>query len=120
MITGEMKNSVDRVWEIFWTGGVTNPLTVIEQFTYLLFIKGLDDRQNDLEANAALLGIEADRIFGPDQQALRWSHFRQLPASISSTVAWRFSMNGHKEAQKARKFPPQIFVLLVPLCGHFF
>ncbi|MDF7800713.1 class I SAM-dependent DNA methyltransferase [Pontiellaceae bacterium B1224] len=80
MITGEIKNKVDRVWEIFWTGGVTNPLTVIEQFTYLLFIKGLDDRQNDLEANAQLLGIEAESIFGPEQQELRWSHFKQLPA----------------------------------------
>jgi len=80
MITGEMKSSVDRVWEIFWTGGVTNPLTVIEQFTYLLFIKGLDDRQNDLEANAALLGIPADQIFGPDQQALRWGNFKQMQA----------------------------------------
>ena len=43
MITGEIKNKVDKIWEIFWTGGITNPLTVIEQFTYLLFIKGLDD-----------------------------------------------------------------------------
>ena len=80
MITGEMKNSVDRVWEIFWTGGVTNPLTVIEQFTYLLFIKGLDDRQNDLEANATLLGIPADQIFGTDQQGLRWGNFKQMQA----------------------------------------
>ena len=54
MVTGEFKNKVDKIWEIFWTGGVTNPLSVIEQFTYLLFIKGLDDRQNDLEADAAL------------------------------------------------------------------
>lgn len=80
MVTGEVKNRVDRIWEIFWTGGITNPLSVIEQFTYLLFIKGLDDRQNDLEANAQLLGLEPERIFGPDQQALRWSHFKQLPA----------------------------------------
>ena len=80
MVTGEFKNKVDKIWEIFWTGGVTNPLSVIEQFTYLLFIKGLDDRQNDLEADAALLGIEAEQIFGKDQQELRWSHFKQLPA----------------------------------------
>ena len=80
MVTGEFKNKVDQIWEIFWTGGVTNPLSVIEQFTYLLFIKGLDDRQNDLEANATLLGIEAEAIFGADQQKLRWGHFKQLPA----------------------------------------
>ena len=43
MITGELKNKVDKIWEIFWTGGITNPLEVIEQFNYLLFIKQLDE-----------------------------------------------------------------------------
>ena len=43
MITGELRNKIDRIWETFWTGGITNPLDVIEQFTYLLFIKQLDD-----------------------------------------------------------------------------
>lgn len=80
MITGELRNKVDKIWEIFWTGGITNPLTVIEQFTYLLFIKGLDDRQNSLEANAQLLGIEAEKIFSDDQQELRWKNFKQNPA----------------------------------------
>jgi len=80
MITGEVKSKVDKLWEVFWTGGITNPLTVIEQFTYLLFIKGLDDRQNDLEADAALLGLEPKKIFGDDQQDLRWSNFKQKPA----------------------------------------
>lgn len=41
MITGEIKSKIDKIWEIFWTGGITNQLSVIEQFTYLLFIKGL-------------------------------------------------------------------------------
>ena len=41
MITGELRNKIDRIWETFWTGGITNPLDVIEQFTYLLFIKQL-------------------------------------------------------------------------------
>lgn len=39
MIAGELRNKIDRIWETFWTGGITNPLDVIEQFTYLLFIK---------------------------------------------------------------------------------
>ena len=43
MLTGEIRNQVDRVWDAFWTGGISNPLEVIEQLTYLLFIKGLDD-----------------------------------------------------------------------------
>lgn len=78
MITGELRNKVDKIWEIFWTGGITNPLSVIEQFTYLLFIKGLDDRQTDLERNAELLGIEVDKIFDEDHQNIRWKNFKQL------------------------------------------
>ena len=42
MITGELKNKIDGLWEIFWTGGLTNPLDVIEQMTYLMFIRDLD------------------------------------------------------------------------------
>lgn len=81
MITGEIRSKVDKIWEIFWTGGITNPLSVIEQFTYLLFIKGLDEKQTDLERNAELLGIEVDRIFNDEQQNLRWQNFKQLSAS---------------------------------------
>lgn len=80
MITGELKNKIDKIWETFWTGGITNPLTVIEQFTYLLFIKGLDDRQLLLESNAALLGIDAERIFPESKTALRWSNFKHKKA----------------------------------------
>ncbi len=76
MITGEIRNKVDKLWEVLGTG-ITNPLTMIEQFTYLLFIKGLDDKQNDLEANAAVLGLEAETIYGDHQQELRWHHFKQ-------------------------------------------
>lgn len=49
MITGEVRNKVDKIWEVFWTGGITNPLEVIEQFTYLLFIKQLDDVETTKE-----------------------------------------------------------------------
>ena len=52
MITGELRNKVDRIWEVFWTGGITNPLEVIEQFTYLLFIKQLDEVETRKEKEA--------------------------------------------------------------------
>src|SRR5690554_1441191 len=80
MITGELKNKIDKIWETFWTGGITNPLTVIEQFTYLLFIKGLDDRQLQFERNAALTGLEPERIYPEALKHLRWSHFKHQPA----------------------------------------
>ncbi len=57
MITGEIKSQVDKVWEAFWTGGVSNPLTVIEQITYLIFIRRLDEMQVTKEKQANLLGI---------------------------------------------------------------
>ena len=57
-----IKSIIDRIWTNFWEGGVTNPLTVIEQITYLLFVKGLDDIEIAHEKNDVLLGIESKKI----------------------------------------------------------
>ena len=57
MITGELKNRIDGLWEIFWTGGLTNPLDVIEQMTYLMFIHDLDDSDNLHAKESAMLGL---------------------------------------------------------------
>jgi len=53
MITGELKNKIDRIWDTFWSGGIANPLEVIEQITYLLFLRRLDDLQT-LEENKSV------------------------------------------------------------------
>lgn len=58
MITGELRNKIDKIWETFWTGGITNPLDVIEQFTYLLFIKQLDEVETTKENEANFLGVD--------------------------------------------------------------
>ncbi|MCA0933244.1 type I restriction-modification system subunit M [Lutimonas saemankumensis] len=77
MITGELKSQVDKIWEAFWTGGISNPLSVIEQFTYLLFIRRLDERQLLEEKKANLVGIPIkDEIFTSAQKELRWSSFK--------------------------------------------
>jgi len=55
MITGDLKSQIDKVWEAFWTGGISNPLTVIEQMTYLLFIRRLDELHTAKEQKANLL-----------------------------------------------------------------
>lgn len=60
MITGELKSKIDKIWNDFWTGGISNPLTVIEQFTYLIFIKQLDDKQTVNEKKANLLGVPTE------------------------------------------------------------
>ena len=77
MITGEYKNKVDGIWDIFWSNGISNPLTVIEQLTYLMFIKTLDDNELNKESVAAMLDAPvADPMFDEDHQNCRWSVFR--------------------------------------------
>ena len=81
MITGELKNKIDGIWDIFWSSGMTNPLTVIEQITYLMFIKILDDNELRKEANAAAFDMEVvDPIFDGAHQNCRWSKFRHFEA----------------------------------------
>lgn len=91
MITGEIKSQIDRIWDVFWSGGISNPLEVIEQMTYLLFIKRLDEIHIAREKKANRLGHGSiDKpIFGPDQQHLRWSSFSKLgdPKQLYDTVA---------------------------------
>lgn len=79
MITGTIKSQVDRVWDAFWSGGIPNPMEVIEQLTYLLFIKRLDDLHTLREKKANRLGKPIDSpIFTPAQRHLRWSVFKEM------------------------------------------
>lgn len=89
MITGEIKNRIDSIWDTFWTSGMTNPMNILEQMTYLFFMKMLDDKQCKEEANAALWGNKLVNPVFPDgnwhnpeidkdipYSELRWSHFK--------------------------------------------
>src|SRR4051794_23138480 len=69
VITGELKSKIDRVWDAFWSGGISNPLEVIEQITYLLFIRRLDDLQLNKEAKAKFGGggVIQDPVYLPGQ-----------------------------------------------------
>ncbi len=91
MITGELKSKIDAVWNDFWSGGISNPLEVMEQLTYLLFIKGLDEQQKLAERKANRTGKPiVDPIFpegefkpegrdaGVPYESLRWSRFTKL------------------------------------------
>jgi type I restriction enzyme M protein len=83
MLTGELKSQIDRVWEAFWTGGLSNPLTVIEQMTYLLFIRRLDELQTQKEQKANLLKQEIeDPLFLSGEYDLRWSRFRDMDPEV--------------------------------------
>ncbi len=64
MITGEIKNKIDQIWNTFWTGGITNSITILEQMTYLFFMKMLDDAQLKKEATASVMGVKPkDLVF---------------------------------------------------------
>ena len=82
MITGELKSKVDSVWNAFWSGGIANPIEVIEQITYLLFIKRLDEQHTALEKKASLLKQPIDKpVFTAKQQKLRWSRLKNMEAA---------------------------------------
>jgi type I restriction enzyme M protein len=88
VITGELKSKIDRVWDAFWSGGISNPLEVIEQITYLMFIRRLDDIQKLKERKAARTGKPVENpIYTEDNQPLRWSHFvNESPENILGRV----------------------------------
>lgn len=122
MITGELKSKVDKIWETFWTGGITNPLEVIEQFTYLLFVKGLDEVETTKEAEAEVLGIDFDRTFPMDKQHLRWSKFSNEGDSekmymIVQNEVFPFikNLHGNKESAYAKYMGDAIFKIPTPL-----
>src|SRR5215472_14297369 len=79
MVTGTLKSQVDKVWDAFWAGGIANPLEVIEQITYLIFIRRLDDLQTAKEnkANRTHQPIE-NPIYADDEQQLRWNQFKNI------------------------------------------
>ena len=81
VITGELKHQVDRVWDAFWAGGIANPLEVIEQITYLMFIKRLDDLQEARQNRALRTHRQVENpIYAADEdeQQLRWSRFKNI------------------------------------------
>lgn len=80
MVTGQIRNDIDKLWEKFWTGGITNPLTVIEQISYLIFARMLDMQEDMAERKARRSGREFARIFAatPEGQLLRWKNFKNM------------------------------------------
>lgn len=130
IITGELKNKIDSLWEIFWTGGLTNPLDVIEQMTYMMFIRDLDDSDNMHAKEAAMLGLPFKSIFAGevkigersiDGSQLKWSVFHDFPAAKMYSVMqeWVFpfikELHGNKESAYAKYMSDAIFKVPTPL-----
>ena len=78
MVTGAIKNKVDKIWTDIWAGGITNPLTVIEQLTYLMFIRSLDEKELATEDFENMAGEKMEHIFPASEagQSMRWSKFK--------------------------------------------
>lgn len=126
MITGELKNKIDGLWDIFAAGGLVNPLDVIEQITYLMFIRDLDDTDNLRAKESAMLGLPYTSIFAgeveigdrkiPGEQ-LKWSVFRDFPAGRMYNVMqeWVFpfikGLHGDKNSAYSKYMDDAIFKL---------
>ncbi len=80
MITGDLKSKIDKLWEEFWVGGITNPLTVIEQITYLMYSRMLDTMESKDEQKKALAGVDFKPRFKSHQQDCRFSQYCNLSA----------------------------------------
>lgn len=92
MITGAIKNKVDKIWTDIWAGGITNPLTVIEQLTYLMFIRSLDEKELETEELENMTGDKMNKIFPPSAvgQSMRWSKFKDNdPRDIYAVMSQR-------------------------------
>ena len=130
MITGELKNKIDSLWDIFAAGGLTNPLEVIEQITYLMFIHDLDDTDNKKAKECALLGLPFKSIYAEqvqigerkiNGQQLKWSVFRDLPANKMYEIVqeWVFpfikNLHADKKSAYSKYMDDAIFKLPTPL-----
>lgn len=130
MITGELKNKIDSLWDIFAAGGLVNPLDVIEQITYLMFIHDLDESDNLHAKEAAMLGLPYQSIFGDEVQVgermvdgnqLKWSVFRDFPAgkqySVMQELVFPFikNLHGDKDSAYSKYMRDAIFKLPTPL-----
>lgn len=92
MITGVIKNKVDKIWTDIWAGGITNPLTVIEQLTYLMFVRSLDEKELETEEFEHMTGEKMEKIFPQSAvgQSMRWSKFKNNdPRDIFNVISQR-------------------------------
>ena len=119
MLTGELKNKIDSIWEMFWTGGVVNPLDVVEQMTYLMFIHDLDETDAKKAKSSLMLELPYKSIFdGHDQY--KWSVFHDLPAEkmyeLMQTEIFPFikNLHGGKESAYSKYMADAIFKIPTP------
>ena len=122
MITGVIKNKIDKIWTDIWAGGITNPITVIEQLTYLMFIRSLDEKETENEAMEMLSGTPTTKIFPQDEngQSMRWSNFKEKDArEIFDTVSQHVfpfvkNLSEEKDTAFSRYMEDAMFLIPTP------
>ncbi len=133
MITGDIKNRIDSIWDTYWVGGITNPMSVLEQMTYLFFMKMIDDAQLKKEAEANILGVSVPNPtfkegmwHNPDTDAdvpynnLRWHVFKNMEATqMFNTIrndAFSFikNLNEGKSSAYSRFMRDAVFLIQNP------
>ena len=122
MVVGDVKSKVDKIWTDMWAGGITNPLTVIEQLTYLMFIRSLDEKELENESFAAVSGEALPKLFSQDAdgQAMRWSKFKNKDSreiyQIIGTKVFPFikAMNGENSSAFSRYMQDAMFFIPTP------
>lgn len=130
MITGQLKNKIDALWDVFATGGLTNPLEVIEQITYLMFIHDLDESDNKKSKECVMLGLPFTSMFKDemmigdrsiDGTQLKWSVFHDLPADKMYSIIqeWVFpfikTLHADKNSAYSKYMDDAIFKVPTPL-----
>lgn len=118
MVTGSIKNKIDKIWETFWTGGITNPIQVIEQITYLLFIRRLNEIDKRRASEAAALDIEYTPLFSEEKQNCMWDNFKNKDAvSMYETVqseVFPFIKELHADEDSAYSKYMQDAIFIIP------
>ncbi len=119
MLTGELKNKIDQIWEMFWTGGITNPLDVVEQMTYLMFIHDLAAADDSKAKNSVMLGLPYKSMFEGHENC-KWTLFKDLPAETMYEVmqgeVFPFikDLHGNKESAYSKYMGDAIFKIPTP------
>lgn len=134
MLSAEIKSKIDRLWNNFWSGGISNPLTVIEQISYLLFIKRLDDIDNAKEKRANRMEVPYTSLFKElndkliadnkstedfNYELLKWSEFQHLDVNemfdvVSQKVFPAIKMLGGAESSFTAEMKDAVFMIPKP------
>ena len=133
MITGEIKNQIDAIWDTYWVGGITNPMSVLEQMTYLFFMKMIDDAQLKKEAEANILGVKISNPTFKDgmwhnpetdndvpYNSLRWHVFKNMEATLmfntirNDAFAFIKNLNEGKSSAYSRFMRDAVFLIQNP------